>query len=78
MGRTVIRSCAKLSYLHAQAFIDGHLDLSGTDLPPVEIAGGHSLEEVCQGGIGGLADASFIQILPLQPCSNLSKNPFIP
>ncbi|KAK2078455.1 hypothetical protein QBZ16_003295 [Prototheca wickerhamii] len=48
MGRTVIRSCAKLSYLHAQAFIDGHLDLSGTDLPPVEIAGGHSLEEIRQ------------------------------
>ncbi|KAJ3174549.1 hypothetical protein HK101_010950 [Irineochytrium annulatum] len=43
-GRSVIRSCAKLSYDHAQALIEGR-DWEG--LPPVEITGeGNTIEEV--------------------------------
>ncbi|KAJ3233189.1 hypothetical protein HDU81_002391 [Chytriomyces hyalinus] len=42
-GKSVIKSCAKLSYDHAQALIDGK---SWDGLPPVELDGGHTIEDI--------------------------------
>ncbi|GMH21832.1 hypothetical protein Nepgr_023675 [Nepenthes gracilis] len=35
MGRTVVRSCCKLSYEHAQDIIDGQTDVDGYGFPPL-------------------------------------------
>ncbi|KAJ3308022.1 hypothetical protein HDU76_004173 [Blyttiomyces sp. JEL0837] len=42
-GKSVIHSCAKLSYDHAQALIDGK---DWTDLPTVTITDGHTIEDI--------------------------------
>ncbi|KAI9343075.1 hypothetical protein DFJ73DRAFT_842129 [Zopfochytrium polystomum] len=43
MGRSVIRSCAKLSYEHAQRHIDGG---DWSDMPKVSITGGFTEDEI--------------------------------
>lgn len=46
-GRTVIRSCTKLSYEHAQSMIESPTErIPGTELPPVSPE--HSSDEVHQ------------------------------
>lgn len=35
-GRSTIRSCVKLAYLHAQAMIDGTFTSAAEGLPPLE------------------------------------------
>ena len=42
-GKSVIRSCAKLSYDHAQALIDGK---DWTGLPDVKLTGGNTIEDI--------------------------------
>ncbi|KAI9339345.1 hypothetical protein BDR26DRAFT_975239 [Obelidium mucronatum] len=42
-GKSVIKSCAKLSYDHAQALIEGK---DWTGLPAVEITGGYTIDDV--------------------------------
>ncbi|KAI8619015.1 hypothetical protein BC830DRAFT_1078836 [Chytriomyces sp. MP71] len=42
-GKSVIRSCAKLSYDHAQALIEGK---GWEGLPPVQLDGEHTLEQI--------------------------------
>ncbi|KAJ3407400.1 hypothetical protein CcCBS67573_g00410 [Chytriomyces confervae] len=42
-GKSVIKSCAKLSYDHAQALIEGK---SWDGLPPVALDGGHTIEDI--------------------------------
>jgi exoribonuclease R len=42
-GRSVIKSCAKLSYDHAQALIDGK---DWTGLPEITIANGYTLDDI--------------------------------
>ncbi|KAJ3280299.1 hypothetical protein HK104_000770 [Borealophlyctis nickersoniae] len=45
-GRTVIRSCAKLSYDHAQAIIEDRVWNDGQDLPEVKLDGGFTEDEI--------------------------------
>ena len=42
-GRTVIRTCAKLAYEHAQAMIEGTFDISK---PPVALSSPHTWPQV--------------------------------
>ncbi len=42
-GRTVIRSCAKLAYDHAQQMIEGSFDASK---PPVPLSAPHTWDQV--------------------------------
>ncbi|KAJ3033238.1 hypothetical protein HDV00_006560 [Rhizophlyctis rosea] len=42
-GRTIIRSCAKLSYDHAQALIEGR---GWDDLPAVQLSGGVTVDDI--------------------------------
>ena len=44
-GKSIIKSCAKMSYDHAQAFIE---DRDWADLPHVDIHNGHTLSDVKQ------------------------------
>ncbi len=46
-GRTVIRSCAKLAYGHAQDMIEGTFDASK---PPVPLSSPHTWDQVSAGG----------------------------
>lgn len=47
MGRSVIRSCVKLSYDHAQSMIDSpHKEFGADELPPV--APEHSVQSILQ------------------------------
>ncbi|TPX40120.1 hypothetical protein SeLEV6574_g06777 [Synchytrium endobioticum] len=43
-GRSIIRSCAKLSYDHAQSIIEGNSNWN--DLPSVEIGGGYNFDDL--------------------------------
>lgn len=43
-GRTVIRSCVKLAYFHAQRMVDGVFDKSSEELPKLELP--HTWDEV--------------------------------
>lgn len=43
-GRTVIRSCVKLAYHHAQRMVDGRFDKCSEELPKLELP--HIWDEV--------------------------------
>ena len=45
-GRTVIRSCAKLAYPHAQAMIDGSYAAREGEEPPVLLEAPHTWPQV--------------------------------
>lgn len=48
IGKSVIRTCVKMSYDHAQWFIDGHQDWSDSNLPSLHISQGTSMNEIRQ------------------------------